>query len=420
MGKDESGQMRAGGTIVLIWAAGLGAAAQFGKMSVLFQGLSAIYAGHGAVALGLIVSVVGMVGLVFGSTAGRLVVRVGARRGLVAALATGAAMSLLQTTLPAYPLLIASRIVEGVSHLAIVVIGPTLIPGLAAARYRGAAMTLWSSFFGVVYAVLALVGPAVVGGARVLFGLHAGWMAVMAVALWIVLPPDPVAAPVVAGPGVVAQHLEIYRSPWLAAPAMGFFCNTFVYMALLTLLPPQVPESHRALVAVGMPLVSIAVSLTLGVWLLRRMQAVRLVQAGYVAAAPAFLLLAPVWGDGLGMAVASLWLSAALGIVQGASFAALAGLNAVAQDRARAAGAIAQLGNLGTTTGTPVLAAMLSGAGPPGGWGWPRCCCVSWGRCCMRFRHAGGCRQGESRGSLAWGLSGKVVPLPAGIARPST
>jgi len=34
----------------------------------------------------------------------------------------------------------------------------------------------------------------------------------------------------------------------------------------------------------------------------------------------------------------------------------------VAQDRARAAGAIAQLGNLGTTTGTPVLAAMLSGA----------------------------------------------------------
>ena len=56
----------------------------------------------------------------------------------------------------------------------------------------------------------------------------------------------------------------------------------------------------------------------------------------------------------------------ALGIVQGASFAAIPELNVQPQDRAQAAGAIAQLGNLGTTTGTPVLAALLLGVGP---WG---------------------------------------------------
>jgi nitrate/nitrite transporter NarK len=59
-------------------------------------------------------------------------------------------------------------------------------------------------------------------------------------------------------------------------------------------------------------------------------------------------------------------LSAALGIVQGASFASIPELNASPEDRARAAGAVAQLGNLGTTTGTPVLAALLASVGPAG------------------------------------------------------
>lgn len=68
-------------------------------------------------------------------------------------------MSALQSLMPAYPLMLASRIVEGASHLAIVVVGPTMIATLAPAHRRPLAMTLWSSFFGVTYAVLALIGP---------------------------------------------------------------------------------------------------------------------------------------------------------------------------------------------------------------------------------------------------------------------
>ncbi len=132
----------------------------------------------------------------------------------------------------------------------------------------------------------------------------------------------------------------------------------------------------RALMAVGMPLVSIAVSLTLGVRLLSRMSAVRLVQWGYAAAVPGFVILWAVWGQGWGMVLGGFWLSAALGIVQGASFSAIPELNATPEDRARAAGAIAQLGNLGTTTGTPVLAATLA-AGAAGRWRrWPCCCAL--------------------------------------------
>lgn len=54
--------MRAGLTILALWAAGLGAAAQFGKMSVAYPALEFVYsgqsaqgyAGQSAVAIGLI------------------------------------------------------------------------------------------------------------------------------------------------------------------------------------------------------------------------------------------------------------------------------------------------------------------------------------------------------------------------------
>ncbi|WP_431299773.1 MFS transporter [Tabrizicola sp. BL-A-41-H6] len=349
--------------VLLLWCAGLSAAAQFGKISILYEPLRSTYGGHGEVALGLVVSIVGMVGLIFGTTAGLLVARIGPRRAIVTALAAGAAMSALQSLFPAYPLMLISRIIEGASHLAIVVVGPTMIAALAPEAKRPLAMTLWSSFFGVTYAILALIGPLVtpVG----LFLGHAGFMAALAAILAVTLPPDPKAAPAPMS-NLLGQHAEIYASPRLAAPAMGFCCYTFLYVAILTLLPPETPVTQRALIAAGMPLASIVVSLTLGVRLLQRVSAVRLVQYGYAAAIPGFLLLWVFWGNGAGMVMSGFWLSAALGIVQGASFASIPELNDTPEGRARAAGAVAQLGNLGTTTGTPVLAALLAASGPTG------------------------------------------------------
>ncbi len=349
--------------VLLLWAAGLGAAAQFGKISILYDALRATYGGNGEVALGLVVSIVGMVGLIFGTTAGLLVARIGPRRAIVAALAAGAAMSALQSLMPAYPLMLASRIIEGASHLAIVVVGPTMIAALAPDARRPLAMTLWSSFFGVTYTILALIGPHL--GPTSLFLGHAAYMAALAAILALTLPPDPRGTALPMG-NLLRQHAQIYLSPRLSAPAMGFCCYTFLYVAVLTLLPPATPETHRALIAAGMPLVSIAVSLTLGVQLLKRMSAVRIVQIGYALAVPGVLILWLCWGQGAGMVAGGFLLSAALGIVQGASFAAIPELNATAEDRARAAGAVAQLGNLGTTTGTPVLAALLASAGPAG------------------------------------------------------
>lgn len=351
--------------VFLLWCAGLGAAAQFGKISVIFEDLRALYGAQGEVALGLVVSVVGMVGLIFGTTAGLIVARIGPKRAIVTAMALGAMVSLIEATLPGWPLMIFARIAEGVSHLAIVVVGPTMIAGLAPEAKRPFAMTLWSSFFGVTYAVLALIAPPILdlGGIAGLFIAHAGWMGALAVILYLALPADPPRDPRPIG-NIFAQHVTIYRSPRLSAPAMGFVFYTFLFVACLTLLPPQAPEEIRKVMATGMPLISIVISLTLGVKLLGRVSAVTLVQWGYIAAIPGFLLLWLGWGQSLPMLLGGLWLASALGIVQGASFASIPELNASPQDRASASGAIAQLGNVGTTTGTPILAALLIQGGP--------------------------------------------------------
>jgi predicted MFS family arabinose efflux permease len=230
-------------------------------------------------------------------------------------------------------------------------------------------MTLWSSFFGLSFALTAVLGRplAIAYGDGALFLAHAAYMAVFALLIFSLLPQDSPAT--TAFPRLKTlglQHAEIYRSPRLSAPAMGFFCYTLTYVALLTLLPPMIGGVHQTLIATAMPLISIAVSLTLGVWLLSHVSAIRIVQAGFSIAALATLWLWAVWGQGWPVVAAALTLAATLGTVQGASFAAIAQLNPTADARARAAGAIAQLGNLGTTTGTPLLAALIAGQGVPG------------------------------------------------------
>lgn len=355
-------------TALAIWCAGLGAAAQFGKMSVIYDQLGEAYPDHRGVGIGFMVSIIGIIGLIFGTTAGGLVTRIGPRRVMLGALALGAAISLFQSLMPPYGFLLVSRVPEGLFHLAIVVVGPTAIAATATPRFQGFVMTLWGSFFGLTFTVLAYFGPGLVAdhGPWVLFELHALWLLLCLVALWWLMPADPVQPVRRMRQGIVAQHLETYRSPRVAAPAMGFVCYTVTYVALLTLLPGAVDPIWGHFIAVAMPLVSILVSLTLGVWLLGRMTAIRVVQLGFAVVILAALGLWAFWGQGMPEAIFACLVSASMGVVQGASFAAIPQLNADPSDRARAAGAIAQLGNLGTTTGTPMLSLILAGAGVSG------------------------------------------------------
>ena len=89
-------------------------------------------------------------------------------------------------------------------------------------------------------------------------------------------------------------------------------------------------------------------------------------QAGCRLALPGALALGLCWQLPVQRLTAVLVLAPALGIVQGASFSTIPQLNAGERERSLAAGAVAQLGNLSTTTGTPLLAALIAGAGAAG------------------------------------------------------
>jgi predicted MFS family arabinose efflux permease len=343
------------GLVLALWGAGLGAAAQYGKFSVIFDQLPQVYPDAGA-ALGFVVSTVGLVGIIFGVVAGLLVARIRYRRALLWALWTGAGISFVQAVLPPLPWLLLSRAVEGFSHLAIVVAAPTLIAHLCAPKDRGFALTLWGTFFGVAFAALAWAGLplAAAMGLPALFVAHGLYMAGFAVLLGRSLrrlPVERAAAPLSLG-RILQDHAAIYRSPRLSAAAVGWLFYTFCFVSILTVLPPYIPQDVRALVMGAMPLISIAASMTLGVSMLRLMSAVAVAVLGFGASA---LVMAWLWlvpGDPL----ACLVLAGTMGLIQGASFAAVPQLNAEPAQQARANGAMAQTGNLGNTLGTPVMA----------------------------------------------------------------
>lgn len=352
------------GTVLALWAAGLGAGAQFAKIAVIFPMLREVYPDAGA-GLGFLMSLISLLGIALGLVAGILVSALGARRLLVSALILGAGISAAQAMLPSLPAFLALRFVEGVSHLIIVVAAPTLIGVLSADRNRAATMTLWSTFFGVAFAVTAWLGLplAIDRGIPALFLAHAFYMAAAALVLGLALPEGAgPRAPLPARGEIISRHVRTYASPSESAPALAWLFYTLAYVAILTVLPLFVAPADRFLVVGAAPLAGLAVSLTLGVWLLRRFAPVRVVVAGFV--------LAGIVAVSLGMADRAPWLAillvAALGLVQGANFAAIPALNPEPEAQARTNGAVAQMGNLGNMLGTPLLLAATGAFGLPG------------------------------------------------------
>lgn len=344
--------------IFLLWGAGLGAAAQYAKVSVIFDQLPALFPDAGAL-LGFAVSLVGLLGILLGVIAGVMVARIRYRRALLTALWLGAVISGLQALSPPFEWFLGLRAIEGLSHLAIVVAAPTLIAQLSAPKDRGFTLTLWGTFFGVAFAVLTWGGLPLVArhGVQSLFAAHSAYMAVFAVILTMTLEklPSESMPEILSLRMLLARHISIYSSPRISAAGLGWLFYTFCFVSVLTVLPPYLPADMRAWVMGAMPLASIASSMTLGVVLLRYIPAVSVVILGFGGSVlcMGWLWIAP------GAPLACIALACCLGLVQGASFASVPQLNDTAANQAAANGAMAQMGNLGNTIGTPIMVAGL-------------------------------------------------------------
>lgn len=355
------------GLIFLLWFAGLGAAAQFGKVAISLNEVSVLYPGAGT-NISFVVSVMGIVGIIFGATAGIAVNRLGHRRVLVVALLFGALMSAYQASLPSLPLLLVSRVFEGVSHLFIVVAAPTLMAQLTAPQHRSIVMGLWGSFFGIAFALVAFFGLPLVemGGPGALFLGHSGVMAVLAVLVFLILPRSAGAPP--DGPQfnfmeLLDAHRQIYANPATAMPGLCFLWHTLMYLALLTLLPTLVAPDARVGFTTFLPVASIIGTLASGFITQRLITPQMGTMVGFCGSVILMTLLWIVGPDHQAFFPLCLILMLSTGVVAGSVFAMVPAINGVAQDQARANGAISQMGNVGTSAGTPLFAFALAAFG---------------------------------------------------------
>lgn len=340
-----------------LFLAGLFAAGQFAKVAVALPWLAAAYpeAGRG---LALAVSANGLAGILLGVMAGGLVARIGPRRMLGAALAAGGALSLAEATLPAFPGFMALRLAEGATHLVIVVSAPTLMAASARGAGRPIAMGLWGTFMGIGFALTAVLGRPLLasGGVPLLFAAHGAGMLAMALLLPPLLPR--LARAEAPRRGWIAAHRRTYASARVAGPALGFVWYALNFVALATLMPPLLGPAA----AVALPLAALCGTFGAG-FLARRLPPLGIGAAGFLGT---LLLMPAIW---LVPPAAQLPLAtlafAVMGVIPGATFAAVPALNPEPAEQARANGAVAQLGNVGSTFGTPLFALALA-AGPMG------------------------------------------------------
>jgi predicted MFS family arabinose efflux permease len=332
------------GLMAALYACGLLAAGQFAKVSLSLAPLAEAYPGA---PVAFAVSGVAVMGILFGVLSGGITASVGPRRAILWALGISALAGGAQAVLPAFSLLMALRVVEGAGHLLLVVAVPTLMAALAADKDRAFVMGIWATFFGVGFTLAALL----IGGAGpgLIFASHGGMAAALGLLLWVMLPRG-VTTERRALPRL-SDHVTIYTTPRLFAPGLGHGIYAFLFLALVTYLPAALSAQWLSPV---LPVAGLTGSLLTGP-LARRIAPGRLVWGGFLTLVVLFALTMVAGPLAPYVAILAMALS---GVVAGAGFAAVPWLNPTNTDRALANGALAQLGNVGTFGGTPVLAAL--------------------------------------------------------------
>ncbi len=315
---------------LLVIVAGVCGAIHVGKLPPALPALREAL-GISLVQAGFLISMVQLAGMSLGLAVGLAADSLGLRRVMVSGLALVSAASLAGGFTTDVATLLVLRAVEGLGFLMTVTPAPSLIRRLVTPAQLDARMGAWGAYMPVGTALALLVGPPWIAA----LGWPSWWWlggilsAVLALAVWVGLPPDPAAASRAPsawrerladtlrapGPWLVAVAFAVYSAQWLSV--VGFLPSIYAQAGLT----PAWAGLATA-IAAGVNMVG---NVSAGRLLQRGVAPQRLLQAGYLAMASASVLMyLPLWPAGVGSAagpfLAVLVFSSCGGLIPGTLF----------------------------------------------------------------------------------------------------
>ena len=357
-------------SIVLALVAGLIAAAHVGKLPPALPairaelGLDLVTAGW----LASMFSATGMITAVFlGAAADRLNHRRLAVGGLVLMAISGACGSLARDAAQ----LIATRFVEGIGFLAVVVAAPSIIADAASGRERALALGLWPGYMPGGISIMILAAPLILlaGGWRLLWVVLAAAAAAGAV-LMLLSGWSARERQIAAAGAAFWSNLRVVSArpgPWLLGGCFALYGAQFY--AIITWMPTFMIEERGTEPATAAALTTLVVVVNglcnvLGGWLLHRgvRPWVMIAASGTVMTISAFGAFSIAVADiaRYGFAVA---LCGAGGVVASALFAVAPLFAATPAQTGTVNGILVQASNLAQFAGPTALAAGASRSG---------------------------------------------------------
>jgi predicted MFS family arabinose efflux permease len=232
--------------VAVVVAGGIVAALQVGKAAIAMPLVQTEF-GLDLGTLGWLASIFAVLGMVGGIPVGTLAIGLGARRVLLLGLVAVALGAFLGAAAPRFPMLLASRVIEGLGFLLITIAGPAILQRVASPAQRDIAMALWSCFMPTGIA-LAMLAGLWLSDWRMIWQVT-GALAVIAIALTMLIVPktDGGAPPSWAALARDAGAVLSARGPLLLG--LTFALYALMFFALFSFLPVLLMQRMQASLA---------------------------------------------------------------------------------------------------------------------------------------------------------------------------
>lgn len=257
----------------MVIGAGVVAALHVGKGAIAGPQLQSAFAIDLAV-LAWVTAIFAVIGVFGGIPAGSMVAPVGDRRLLLSGLGFLAIGGVLGAMAERFPVMLGSRVVEGIGFLLIIVAGPAILDRLVSGRRRDLVLALWSCFMPTGMA-LALVSGPMFADWRIIWWASAGVSAASFLGVVLLVSAKNPVAQDASWRAVARDTGAVLRNPGALLLAAIFALYSLMFFALFSFLPVLLMDrlgaslSTAGLLAAAVTAINAAGNLSAGILLER-------------------------------------------------------------------------------------------------------------------------------------------------------